>query len=188
MGRTHPGATIWILIMGLLLLPTVAGAPVNTPAIAKLLPASGELKGWALVPGTLTHCASSKELHKIYNGGDGEYIKAGVTEAIQGMYKNGSTIATVVLHKFGTDWKKSKARYTARSAALSKAKGYATVPVKNAGCYGQPPGGMVYGYSWTGPYMARYEFTKPDAASAAQSFMKNVSGKCSRLLASKTAR
>ncbi|MGD8238353.1 MAG: hypothetical protein PVH68_07375 [Armatimonadota bacterium] len=187
MSRTHLGVTLSALMVGLLLLPTVAGAPAQTPAIAKLLPGSNELKGW-VTAGPDTYCAGAKELHKIYNGGDGEYIKAGVTEAIQRIYKNGSTIATVVVHKFGTDWKKSKARYTTRSAALSKGKGYTTVPVKNAGCYGRPPGGMVYGYSWTGQYMARYEFTKPNTTSAMQSFMKNVTGKCTRLLASKTAR
>jgi hypothetical protein len=178
--------TIGLLIAGLMLLPTVDGAPASTPTIAGLLPAGDELKGWATL-GPDTYCAGPKELHKIYNGGDGEYIKAGVTEAIQRMYKNGTTIAVVVVHKFGTDWKKSKALYTTRSASMSKTKGYAAVQVKNAGCYGQPPGGQVYGYSWTGQYMARYEFTKPDTTDAAQAFMKNVTGKCTRLLASKPA-
>jgi len=181
--------TLALLIAGLLLLPTVSGAPATTPAIAKLLPASNELKGWAAVPNTQTYCASAKELHKIYNGGDGEYIKAGVTEAVQQTYKNGGVLATVVVHKFGTDWKKSKALYTSRTAGISKAKGFATVPVKNAGCYGPVPGGQLLGYSWTGYYMVRYELTKPDTTSTMQAFMKNVTGKCTRLLASKkTAR
>jgi hypothetical protein len=177
-----------LLIVCLALLPTVAGTAAKTPTIATLLPASNELEGWAAVPKTLTYCANAKELHKIYNGGDGEYIKAGVTEAVQQTYKNGSLLATVVVHKFGTDWQKSKAHYTRCQKAISTAKGYTTMPVKNAGCYSQTPGAQLVGYSWTGHYMARYEFYKLTTTSAMESFMKNVTGKCARLLASKTAK
>lgn len=181
-------STVAMLAAGLLLLLPVAGAPAKAPAIAKLLPASNELKGWAAIANTDTHCASSKELHKIYNGGDGEYIKAGVTEAYQRTYKNGNVLATVVVHRFGTDWQKAKALCTKRVSGISKTKGFTTVKLKNAGCYGPVPGGQLLGYSWTGYYMVRYEFSSQNTAGAMQAFMKNVTGKVASLLAAKSAK
>jgi len=112
-------STVAMLAAGLLLLLPVAGAPAKAPAIAKLLPASNELKGWAAIANTDTHCASSKELHKIYNGGDGEYIKAGVTEAYQRTYKNGTVLATVQVWRTKTLGKQLKSEHLLASGEVA---------------------------------------------------------------------
>jgi hypothetical protein len=167
-----------IALMGLLLgLHSAVGpAGASQQSLAAFLPGSGQVAGWTIQANSEQYAPSSDKLHVIYDGGDGEYITAGVTEALKRTYKRDKAYLTVTIHKMGTDWQKAKAFYTKKKAAIEEQEGYTTVTVKNAGCYG-PLAGMTLGYSWTGYYMVTYLATDKGAGGDVKQFIEKVAGK-----------
>ncbi len=165
------------LIIGLASAP--GGALASQQSLAAFLPGSNEVAGWAIQANSEQYAGSPQQLHVIYDGGDGAYINAGVTEALKRTYKRDKTYLTVTIHKMGTDWQKAKAFYAKKKTAIEKEQGYTDVTVKNAGCYG-PLAGMTLGYSWTGYYMVTYLATDNAAGGDVKQFIQKVAGKMSQ--------
>jgi len=149
-------------------------AAASQQTLSALLPKAGQVSGWKIVPEGDLYAANPGKLSVIYDGGDGEYIRAGVTEALSRTYQSGKTYLTVRIHKLGSDPQKAKAFYANKEGSIRKAQGYTAVPVKNGGCYA-PTGGLTVGFSWTGPYMVTYVATTTEATSATKAFILKVS-------------
>jgi hypothetical protein len=144
------------------------------------MPADGAVKGFKAVAGTDQYCATQNDLHLIYDGGDGEYKSAGVTEALQRLYKSGKVVATVTIHKMGGDWKKAKAFYAAKQKGIAGKPGFVAVPVKSAGSYAPAPGNTLLGYSWTKHFFVSYTISSQQGTAAGQEFIKAVAGKMAK--------
>jgi hypothetical protein len=165
-----------VLLAAALAVPAAA----SHAELAGLMPADDAVKGFKAVNGTDQYCATANDLHLIYDGGDGEYKTAGVTEALQRLYKSGKVVATVTVHKMGGDWKKAKAFYAAKQKGIAGKTGYVTLSVKNAGCYAPAPGNTLLGYSWTKHFFVSYMISSQQDPAAAQEFIKAVAGKMAK--------
>ena len=80
MRECHSFKLFAVLLVGL------SGVTHAAPATT-LLPASKAVPGWSVYPKTLTSCPKASDLHEIYDGGDGLYIKSGVVEAALQLYR-----------------------------------------------------------------------------------------------------
>ncbi|MFQ6096929.1 MAG: hypothetical protein ACE5O2_04320 [Armatimonadota bacterium] len=160
--------------------PLAAPAVASQAKLAAFMPADDAVKGFKAIKGTDQYCATANDLHLIYDGGDGEYKKAGVTEALQRSYKAGKVIATVTIHKMGGDWKKAKAFYTKKHKGIAGKPGFVRLAVKNAGAYGPAPGNTLVGYSWTKYYFVSYTITDQASKSAAEAFVKVITQKIAK--------
>lgn len=167
------------IVVGLVLATTPQPVGATQQALAAFLPKAGEVAGWQIVAKSDAYAPNPGKLSVIYDGGDGAYIKAGVTECLSRTYQSGKTYLTVRVHKLGTSTAKAKAFYTAKQGTIKKANGYTTVAVKDGGCYA-PSGGLTVGFSYTKYYVVTYVATTTHAQGATKAFIQKVAGKMAR--------
>ncbi|HJN17418.1 MAG TPA: hypothetical protein QGH10_18070 [Armatimonadota bacterium] len=160
-------------LVGLLILS--AAVVYAAVSLNSLAPASNAVPGWeALNADKLA--ANQDELWKIYNGGDGPWKTAGVTTAFQRYYKN-TKVLTLIVHRTGGDWKKAKALYVKKDAAIKEQEGYQTVTLaKGAGSLATPGQG-TQAHFWNKYYYCTIQINGTSAAevTAAKTFITKIS-------------
>jgi hypothetical protein len=97
-----------VLIFTTSLVSFAAKIPSPEPDVVKLLPKSGEVKGWEISQNSITYGAG-KTLTDIYNGGYELYTKNGVLDAAQQMYTDKKDFTIVTIHQM--DSEKSAERF-----------------------------------------------------------------------------
>lgn len=160
----------------------VHAAPATT-----LLPASKDVSGWSVYPKTLTSCPKASDLHEIYDGGDGLYIKNGVVEAALQLYRKSppstgkaTLTAEVTVHRMkSASQAKSFGKYWSKQ---TEPKNILNRPAIKDGAFLAHEGSTVAGYLWRGAYFVTVTInaTGKDAEAAAMGFLKAVAAKVKR--------
>ncbi len=175
-----PLGRCWISLLAvaaLLLFASMSFAtdiPNPPPSVVKIIPASGEVKGWDVVPDTLAY-AVGNDLTEIYDGDYELYTKNGVLEAAQQTYKMKNATATVTIHltesfmaarKFYKYWEvtdKKQSTYK-RNTLLSESYTYSD-------------NGVANGYLFRGKFFVTVQVNLDgqQGRAAAFDFLKNIS-------------
>lgn len=148
--------------------------PNPPPGVIKIMPTSGEVKGWSIVPDTLAY-AVGDDLTEIYDGDYELYTKNGVVEAAQQTYKMKNATATVTIHlmesfmkarKFYKYWEvtdKKQSTYK-RNTLLSESYTYSD-------------NGVANGYLFRGKFFVTVQVNLDgqQGRAAAFDFLKNIS-------------
>lgn len=85
------------LFVLIVLVIAVAAFAAESPAIKKLLPSDGAVKGFKIVAGSFVY-GKGHDLSKIYDGGYELYIKNGVIDAARQMYQRDKDYVEVTMH------------------------------------------------------------------------------------------
>lgn len=121
-------------VLLLTLAVATAAFAAAVPAVQKLLPAKGAVKGFSIMADSLQY-GKGNDITRIYNGGYELYTKNGVVDAVRQMYQRGDDYVEVTVHtmksnKAATDflkyWQKenkvTKLSKTARSTGFTVTK------------------------------------------------------------------
>jgi len=165
----------WRILVAVAVVAIIAQvALAGESALKKLLPRGGEVSGWSIYADTYQYCASPDELYKIYDGGDQEWIDAGVAEAAQQVYKKGKLRMVVTVHRMKT-WQRAKALYKKKDAGIKSQPGYRRIKLKQAYSLCRA-NGVTTGYGWTKTYFMTYTLNtaKASGTTTTRAFMKAV--------------
>lgn len=168
----------WRILVAAAVVAVIAQvALAGESALKKLLPKGGEISGWSIYADTYQYCASPDELYEIYDGGDQEWIDAGVVEAAQQVYTKGNLRMVVTVHRMKT-WQRAKALYKKKDAGIKSQPGYQTIKLKHAHSLCRA-NGVTTGYGWTKTYFMTYTLNtaKASGATTTKAFMKAVGRK-----------
>ncbi|MGQ9454908.1 MAG: hypothetical protein ACUVRS_05240 [Armatimonadota bacterium] len=91
-----------LLILIVLVIISVVVCAAESPAIKKLLPSDGAVKGFKIVAGSFVY-GKGHDLSKIYDGGYELYIKNGVIDAGRQMYQRDKDYVEVTMHTMKSD-------------------------------------------------------------------------------------
>ena len=84
-------------LMAILVLATAASAYAAKPLVQQMLPVKGDVKGFAILAGSLQY-GKGKDLTKIYNGAVDLYVNNGVIDAARQLYHRKSDYLEVTIH------------------------------------------------------------------------------------------
>ena len=146
------------LIIAILML-VAATTCTAAPALQKLLPAKGDVKGFAPMADSLTY-GKGDDVSKVYNGGYELYTKNGVIDVARQMYQRDKDFVEVTVHtmkspKAATDFVKYWAKE--RGGKLRVTKHYAGFTVTKPN---------MMGYYAMGRYFVTLSAYHPAAKSA----------------------
>jgi hypothetical protein len=141
-----------------------------------LLPGSGTLAGWSLVPGAERKAGTTAGLYGMYDGAVPDMQAAGVTAAGQRIYTRDSRRLSVDLLRF-TSADRAKAYYVRRKAEISKASTFGGLTgIRDAGCCASISRSSV-AYLWCRSYYASLTINGNTAADRAtlRAFAQHIS-------------
>lgn len=86
-----------LLVVMALVVVAMAATAAAAPAIQKLLPAKGDVKGFAPMADSLTY-GKGEDVSKVYNGGYEVYTSRGVIDVVRQMYQRDKEFVEVTVH------------------------------------------------------------------------------------------
>ncbi len=128
-----------------LLLVVLAFAAIR---VESLLPKSGDIKSWSVVPGTLRSAYGIQALFKLYDGDVERLRKFGMKAAAQAMYKNGKVKTMVDVMQVDTA-AHAKAMFKDNTRGIKSAK---AINRNGGGGMMSVASGCTSVYLWRGPF------------------------------------
>jgi len=119
--------------------------------IMSLLPPSGAVGGWSIVPGADKKGCTAADFYSMYDGAAPEMMQAGVIAAGQRVYQRGSKRLTLDLFRFKTVGQ-AQAYYGQRKAEIAGKPAFWTCSGANRGVARCVCGRTYVSYQWTGHY------------------------------------
>ena len=149
------------------------------PAVTKLLPDAKDkpLVAWKAVKNGLQY-GKGDGLTNIYDGGYGDYIKAGVVDAARNLYQRKADTMEVTVHTMKSA--KAAAAFFAKDAKANKAKTFSQTKT-SAGAVGYSAG-QALGYGYSGSYYVAVTsmYGGAKARADAQTFVKVIINKAAK--------
>ena len=171
---------IAVLLLMNAALSLAAKVPKPEPDVVKLLPKSGDVKGWGVYPDTLVY-GSGKSLTDIYNGGYELYTKNGVLDAAQQIYRCKGDTAIVTIHRMSS--MRAGTRFFEYWRKSDKKQPTFKSPIILTECYVYLDDGTASGYLIRNRYFVTVSVyvSGGKGGSAAEAFLKDISVKIGKL-------
>jgi hypothetical protein len=151
--RSLPLADLWVAAAGVW---AAAG-------IMSLLPPSGTISGWSIVPGADNKGCTAADFYSMYDGAAPDMLQAGVASAGQRVYQRGSKRLTVDILRFKTVGE-AQAYYSARQAEIAGQQAFWTCSGANRSVARCLSGRTYVSYQWTGQYYCTMSVNGTSAA------------------------
>jgi hypothetical protein len=153
----------WLLGL-LLLLLAVAGRSADRPRLMRMLPPAGAVPAWGVYPNTDVYGAG-EGLTAIFDGGYELYLRHGVLDAGQQIYRRGTETMTVTVHRHPSA-ASAEAFYGYWKKISQGQPGYHVLRLRGKaignGSFVRVTEGMPAGYAVTGPYLVCAEAGQKD--------------------------
>lgn len=133
-----------LIVVAAALLSAVALA---APGLMSLLPSSGPIGGWTVLPGSDRKGCTAKDFYSMYDGAAPAMMQAGLTAAGQRIYQYGKTRLTVDLYRFKSQTQ-AKAYYQKRRSEIVGKPGFGGSDVPDRGFAAAVCGRTTVGYRW----------------------------------------
>lgn len=147
-------------------------------ALSSLMPGSGTIPGWKVVPGSSRGGSDNETLYGIYDGAVDGLREKGLKEAYQRQYEKGEDRITVDVFRFGT-WQQAKAYYGEQKSANAGAAVFKTYNDVKQQAFIAENAGSIVGMVWGKTYTAQVGMAGSGNADRYEvyKFLKNISAR-----------